>query len=314
VSATGEVIVGSDGALWFNESTYDVTGATPSRFAIGRMTTSGVVTVFPVHTFPAGLVLGPDGSVWFTHSGSCSWVEGQGVVCTTRGIGRLTTTGELTSFPVTGGRAGQMVVGNDGALWFTYRADNTGPEIPTGTIGRTTMDGAVTTFPFPASREVRSITVGPGGSLWFTFVDKGAIATSVGRISYAGAIVKVADLFAVVDADLVLASDGSLWTFGSGPSGSSAIRVAPDGSDDYLPVGRAASDAAIGADGALWGTVPGEAVPATDWRADHGGIIRVQVLPPTVVLAEGVTTTSPSVAPAVPTAAGPVRAQPSFTG
>src|SRR4051812_45745561 len=52
----------SDGALWFTEFTEN---------RIGRITTSGAVTEFPVPTprsHPRWITGGPDGNVWFTES------------------------------------------------------------------------------------------------------------------------------------------------------------------------------------------------------------------------------------------------------
>jgi streptogramin lyase len=61
-SQPGGITVGSDGALWFTEGTGN---------AIGRITTSGAITEYPVPTSGAGpdaIATGPDGSIWFTES------------------------------------------------------------------------------------------------------------------------------------------------------------------------------------------------------------------------------------------------------
>src|ERR1700731_2568477 len=72
------ITAGPDGALWFTEGNAN---------KIGRITTAGVFTEFPVPTansFPAGITAGPDGNLWF--------VEAIG------NIGRITTTGVVAEF------------------------------------------------------------------------------------------------------------------------------------------------------------------------------------------------------------------------
>src|SRR2546423_14292103 len=64
-SAPTAITAGSDGALWFIDQ---------GNNAIGRITTSGSVTEFPVPTpnafspnvQPTGITSGPDGNIWFT--------------------------------------------------------------------------------------------------------------------------------------------------------------------------------------------------------------------------------------------------------
>jgi streptogramin lyase len=54
------IAFGSDGALWFTETTSD---------RIGRMTTSGSISSFAIPTRgsePGTIVAGPDGAMWFT--------------------------------------------------------------------------------------------------------------------------------------------------------------------------------------------------------------------------------------------------------
>jgi len=70
-----------DSALWFTE-----TGSAE----IGRITTAGVVTEFPLPgagSAPAGITAGSDGALWFTEAGSGK-------------IGRMTTAGAVTEFVI----------------------------------------------------------------------------------------------------------------------------------------------------------------------------------------------------------------------
>src|SRR5437764_110986 len=77
---------------------------------------------------PTGIAAGSDGSLWFTESPG-----GLEPVAT---IGRITTAGVVTEFPVAGTQsANGIVAGPDGALWFT--------EIERGAIGRITTAGSI---------------------------------------------------------------------------------------------------------------------------------------------------------------------------
>ena len=78
---------------------------------IGRITTAGVITEFPISTapsFPGGITAGPDGNVWFA--------ENYG-----NNIGRITTAGVITEFPVptAASMPNRITAGPDGNLWFT---------------------------------------------------------------------------------------------------------------------------------------------------------------------------------------------------
>ena len=62
--------------------------ATSSK--IGRITTAGVITEYPIPTpagVPDGITAGPDGALWF--------IEYAG-----NKIGRITTAGVITEFPI----------------------------------------------------------------------------------------------------------------------------------------------------------------------------------------------------------------------
>ncbi|MEO3787263.1 hypothetical protein ABGB12_28385 [Actinocorallia sp. B10E7] len=103
------VTSGPDGALWFTEY---------RSHRIGRVTTDGTATEFPLPTpecGPYGLAAGPDGALWFTEIAA-----GQ--------IGRITTDGAITEFPLPDRSARPhaitptsephgIVLGPDGALW-----------------------------------------------------------------------------------------------------------------------------------------------------------------------------------------------------
>ena len=108
-----EITVGSDGNLWVAEF--------PT--AVGRVTPAGGVTDFELGSpkGPRGIAHGPDGNLWFTEFGDNK-------------IGRITTTGTVTEFPIptAGGGPRGIVAGPDGALWFTELSGNQIGRITTG--------------------------------------------------------------------------------------------------------------------------------------------------------------------------------------
>jgi virginiamycin B lyase len=89
-------------------------------------------------------------------------------------IGRITTDGEVTEFPLPdrSARPHAITAGDDGRLWFTeWGAGRVGSIGPDGTI-------QVHDLPTPGS-EPHGITLGPDGALW-TALEIGALARVVG--------------------------------------------------------------------------------------------------------------------------------------
>ena len=85
---------------------------------IGRITTGGVVTEYPIpdcqQPTRIGITAGPDGALWFTEIPSGNK------------IGRITTAGLITEYPVPTANSYPcgITAGPDGALWFTESAGN----------------------------------------------------------------------------------------------------------------------------------------------------------------------------------------------
>ena len=139
---------------------------------------------------PDGIVLGPDGNIWFS--------EGE-----VDRIARVTPDGRITEFGagMTPGSRPLSIVVRDGALWFS-QADG-------GRVARMTLDGDVTEFPIPSSdSQPRAMTLHPDGSIWF--VETGANA--LGRIARDGTIVE----FAIPTPNasprgVAVTADGDLW-------------------------------------------------------------------------------------------------------
>lgn len=224
----GSIVTGADGALWFTE------GLPVAK--IGRITTAGVVTEFPLPdpgSSPNGITAGPDGALWFAEY-------------SVNKIGRITTAGAISEFPVPigGGTPVGITAGPDGALWFT---DNT-----TNKIGRITTAGIVSVFPVPTAGGPNGITAGPDGALWFAEYSAGKI----GRISTGGVVTEFAVPTAGSNPYVITAGpDGALWftEFGANKIG----RVSTSGLFTEFTLAAGSSQPAgiaAGPDGALWFT------------------------------------------------------------
>jgi streptogramin lyase len=179
---------GSDGALWFTEST----GAAGTS-KIGRITTAGVITEYAVPTNSAGpnhIAAGPDGALWFTER-----IRGK--------IGRISTAGDVTEYVIPGINSTSptgITAGPDGALWFA--------ESDTNQIGRISTAGALTQYSLPQTfNDPYGITAGSDGALWFTNRDGGQI----GRISTTGAATVYTIPTRSDVPDITAGPDGALW-------------------------------------------------------------------------------------------------------
>ena len=125
------ITTGSDGALWFL-----------NNGSIGRMTTSGAVTLYTgpdIRPSLDSIVAGPDGALWFTNEATSS-------TSLTGSIGRITTSGVVTVYPTDGGPGG-ITAGPDGALWFIEGFGFSGRQ---PLIGRITTSGVITTYAMPS--------------------------------------------------------------------------------------------------------------------------------------------------------------------
>lgn len=143
--------IASDGhrALWFtlNEK-------------IGKITTAGNVTLYDAAgvTDLDRIVSGPDGNMWIA--------EFNGRITMITAKGRLV---EYT-IPTPGSYPEDIVVGCDGALWFS--------EFGPGALGRITPGGKITEYALHI-RELSRLALGPNCSLWFTETSD---ADKVGRL------------------------------------------------------------------------------------------------------------------------------------
>jgi virginiamycin B lyase len=180
------ITTGSDGNLWFTNSTD----------TIKRITTSGVISTYdlPTGVGAAGITAGPDGALWFTGGDDGAPV-----------VGKMTTSGSVTLFPVASGLPGPITAGPDGALWFVdYPL--TGSSAPVS-IDRITTSGAVTVFTSPSVVHPGAITAGPDGALWFADI----LNNSIDRITTSGAVTVFASPLITGPLDITAGADGALW-------------------------------------------------------------------------------------------------------
>lgn len=238
----GDIVAGPDGAMWF--AAYGTTGF------IGRIAPNGNVTGFALrepNIFVDSIAAGPDGALWFTS---------RAVLSRKSLIGRITTSGAITEYPLPASALApppSITAGPDGALWFTA---------PAGWIGRITTSGRVTEFPLPSARgDPLDIVSGPDGALWFTEVE----GNKIGRITESGAITE----FPLPKpnsgpAGITVGPDGALWFTEAGvrlPSslpdtGNRIGRITPGGviTEFTVPTPRSSPERIAASASGLWFT------------------------------------------------------------
>ena len=174
--------VGPDGNVWFTDTNYD---------ELGKVTPSGVVTIYSVRNSPAGILTAPDGHLWYA---------GQGVVV------RMDAQGEYTEFPVptinSQGSVSALTIGGDGRFWYTYNDFNHRAKVGAMTTTGAAVEYVVSDLAVWPS----SITKGSDGNVWFT--DNQGIA----RITPSGQVTEFSlpSLSSTADA-ITLGPDGNLW-------------------------------------------------------------------------------------------------------
>lgn len=206
VSGTGpeSITAGPDGNLWFTEFWSD---------RIGRMTTGGVLTEFPIAggSGARGIVAGPDGNLWFVESSRIR-----------PAIGRMTTAGAVTEYVLRQGPSDvtpeAIVVGPDRNLWFTQTLGPAAQE----NVGRITPAGVVAYFSLPAGSSAQGLASGPDGNIWFT--DSGG--NTIGRMSPAGVLRQFALPRRNAQPDGIAAGpDGRMWFTEGGGIASIGVTV-----------------------------------------------------------------------------------------
>jgi streptogramin lyase len=135
----GAITVGPDNNLWF-------TITTPCPDMLGRMTTSGSVTLYNIPAPATDVAAGPDGNVWFT---------------TASGVGEINpATGNVGIFNTQAPGTSIAPAPCTDDLWFTSGS---------GSVGKITTAGTESVYSLPtAGSDPDDITTGQGGTVWLT--------------------------------------------------------------------------------------------------------------------------------------------------
>jgi streptogramin lyase len=258
------ITVGPDKNLWFVEL---------GGRKVGRMTTAGVITQFPIPGAQAllGIASGPDGNLWFTDTMAGT-------------ISHISTSGtNIVKFSLPAGSFPQgITAGPDGNLWFVEQK-------ATGdyAIGKITTTGTITSFSSKESggtfqvygvdsaSSYGSITAGPDGNLWFVNPIND-LYSQVGKITPAGALT----FFPTNDFPLAITSgpDGNLWVTES----THVAKITTAGVETECPAlsGGGSTGITTGSDGNIWFSEGnysfGKVVPATCGVTEFGTLSTVQ--------------------------------------
>ncbi len=190
------ITLGPDGNIWFT-----VAGHNEHNGLVGKISTDGTSTVYtlPTSTAPSGndvqnvapssITSGGDGALWFTESA-------------VNKIGRITTTGEISEYPVVDSDISpsslllelkNITLGPDGNIWFTSRMWD---DIHKTKFFKMTQSGQVTEYPTPYTLEnvdIRGLASGPDNALWFTvwkaLPGTTVVTNEIGRVTTSGEFV-----------------------------------------------------------------------------------------------------------------------------
>src|SRR5882724_10401411 len=159
---------------------------------------------YPIPTagsYPLSTITGPDGNLWFTELYS-------------EKIGKVSTAGVVTEFPLPAGRAvarahGGMARGPDGNIWFTEMRAPFGFTMPPapGNIDKITPAGVIAEYPLPSGNTPGGIANGSDGNLWFTELN----SSSIGKITPTGVITEFPGRTTGHPQAIVSGPDGNLW-------------------------------------------------------------------------------------------------------
>lgn len=256
-SAPTDIVMGSDGLLYFTEK---------AASQIGQMTTGGVFKEFPAtsaNASPTGILLGPDKNIWFTEPGAGKVAvlisgkvteysagtgaapqylavgPGQSMMYFTdsarNAIGAITTSGTLGgpyAVPTANAGVSAIALGPDQAMWF---CETTASKIGHFNAMTNTVDQE---FALPAGADPVDIIQGQGGAMWFT--ENYASGPKLGLLKPNGTFTEFPLSGAKSATGLYLALDGNIYV---ADPGNNAIGRFSVNTSDYkeFPVKTAAS-------------------------------------------------------------------------
>ncbi len=209
--------------------------------AIGRVSTNGAFTAFPIDhklggagSNPFAIINGPDKALWFVTNSATSHIV------------RMTLTGAMKQYRIAeGSRLQWLTSASDGALWFT--------DAGTNKIGRMSATGTVREFPVPTPNSgLYGICQGPDGKIWF--IEQGA--NRVGSVTSSGSFHEYSIPTPYSGAAAIVAGpDGALW-FTEGSVGRIG-RITTAGDIVELKLSAAGAkpfDITVGSDKNIWFT------------------------------------------------------------
>lgn len=192
VGAPAALTAGPDGAVYFVDTSFnEAYGLSPNLRRIDSLDSFATLAIPWDEEFAPdidSITAGPDDALWFP----VTYQE-------TTEIGRMSTAGEYTSFPLPREYTppGAITAGSDGALWFTEQSRYR--------INRMTTEGKASSFKLRPGQTPFDIVSGPDGALWFT------LKRAIGRITTTGEtrtwpMPRAKSLYS-----LEFSPDGTLW-------------------------------------------------------------------------------------------------------
>jgi streptogramin lyase len=278
------LIDGTDGALWFAETT---AAGTPE---IGRITTAGVITQITNGFLPGAqlhaIAAGAGGTLWFSDTGTTKaigevtpsgqvtevkagtpasglnaaavpydmaaapngtvWFEDVG---TPKGVGAISPSGQITEYPdtVMPLAPNELTVDSSGNAWYTRASGSGIGEVQLGAPNGT----PVTIYP-TAVPMANGITPGADGNIWYD----GNGAPVIGRMTTSGTYTEFGPangLQAGAAPDAMTAGpDGNVWFNDQDAANDEVGKVTPAGKITEFPISGTPWDITAGIDGNLW--------------------------------------------------------------
>jgi streptogramin lyase len=244
------IVAGPDGALWFNEQ---------NGFAVGQITTSGVVTEFPVPRAPYSA--NGDGPTTIISSGGNLWTLAN--VGST--IDVISTIGTVTQlYANLNQSATNLAPDSAGGVWATSLAGAGGGSVSGGLFRVDPPSGAVRNYrspEFAGQFQPVPVVAGPNGTAWFA--DGGS---AIRRINNAGKVtgIRIHGSGSMLVTSLAFDRKGDLWFTEYVPGGGfvsstkGAIGEIPAGSTTAklkrLRGNETPGSMILGPDGGIWFT------------------------------------------------------------
>lgn len=231
-SGVRDIVVGSDGNMWFNE---------PYLWKVAKITSAGTVTEFSsgisqTGALIGGMAAGPDGNLWFTE-----YYFGFPNPADVNRVAKVTASGFVTEYTAgitPNSDAVQITAGPDGNMWFTESTSNQ--------IAKITTTGTVTEYGNGVSPNAGPyyITAGPDGNVWFT--ETNYAAHNIAKITPAGVVTEY-PAGSSSPGHIITGPDGNIWFGGNGITKSTT-----SGAMTQYLAGTTVGALAAGSDGTIW--------------------------------------------------------------